>query len=172
MNLSDHYKAVRARLNAGAPPKSPEPPPKPPDPPPPPPPKPKPLGPQMAEAHMIIANRLDQGAPVWLTILRDVCEKHNVTRDDLNSRRKTANLLPPRQEAYYRLREAGYSLKRIANLMGGRDHTTVLHGAKVYAERNRVSSATMSGRADQSGSVDHCPAGVNCARLRPAKEGW
>jgi chromosomal replication initiation ATPase DnaA len=125
----------------------------------------------MAEAHMIIANRLDQGAPVWLTILRDVCEKHDVTRDDLNSRRKTAHLLPPRQEAYYRLREAGYSLKRIANLMGGRDHTTVLHGARVYAERNRTSSATVSGRVDQSGSIDHCPAGVNCARLRSTKKG-
>jgi hypothetical protein len=120
----------------------------------------------MAEAHMIIANRLDQGAPVWLTILRDVCEKHGVTRDDLNSRRKTANLLPPRQEAYYRLREAGYSLKRIANLMGGRDHTTVLHGAKVYAERNRISGATVSGRVDQSGSIARSVTCPSCPLLQ------
>ena len=125
MQLTDHYKAVRARLNAGrvAPPPAPkppdriEPPPKPPD-----------LTALMAEAHVMMMDRSDM--PVWQRIIRDVCQKHGVTRDQLNSKRKTANLLPPRQEAYYRLREAGYSLKRIAILMGGRDHTTVIHSCE------------------------------------------
>ena len=154
MQLTDHYKAVRARLNAGraTPPPAPKPPdriepPKPPD-----------LTALMAEAHVMMMDRSDM--PVWQRIIRDVCQKHGVTRDQLNSKRKTANLLPPRQEAYYRLREAGYSLKRIAILMGGRDHTTVLHGAKIYAERNRIPMPTVPRRADNIGSA---PRGTPCA---------
>lgn len=160
MTLLDHYKAVRARLNAGR--AAPPPPPKPPDriePP-----KPPDLSAAMAEAHVMMMDRSDM--PVWQRIIRDVCQKHGITRDQLNSKRKTANLLPPRQEAYYRLREAGYSLQRIATLMGGRDHTTVLHGAKIYAERNRIPLPTMPRRADNTGSAPRSTPCASCPFVR------
>lgn len=162
MGLTEHYKAVRARLNAGArilPPKPPEPPKAPPKPPEPPPEPPKALPKiDMAEAHRIIAARLDE--PRWRRIMRDVCERHNVTHQELIARIKTNRMIEPRLEAYWRLREVGYSFKRIGQLMGGRDHTTVIHGIKVYAKRNRITGATMPERVDHTGSDAR---GASCA---------
>lgn len=52
---------------------------------------------------------------------------HGLTADDLRGRSSTQRIARPRQEAMLIMREAGYSLSRIARFFG-RDHTTVMHG--------------------------------------------
>lgn len=57
--------------------------------------------------------------------------------DDLNSKRRTRNVTVPRQIAMYLCRElTDWSLPKIGELFGGRDHTTVIHAyEKVNRER-------------------------------------
>ena len=68
-----------------------------------------------------------------LRILNEVCTQYGVTKLDLISDRRTANLMRPRMHAYYRLRtETTLSFPQIGRLMGGRDHTTAMHGYKKF----------------------------------------
>ena len=65
--------------------------------------------------------------------------------DDLISKRRTRNVTVPRQLAMYLCREmTDWSLPKIGEIFGGRDHTTVIHAyEKVNRERqedNRISS--------------------------------
>jgi chromosomal replication initiator protein len=55
---------------------------------------------------------------------------------ELVGRSRTAKSALPRQIVMYRIREeTGASLPRIGELLGGRDHTTVIHGCeKIAAE--------------------------------------
>jgi len=120
MNLNEHYKGVRARLNAGKPEPVLE---------------PEPvfnLGPLMAEAHALADTPI---GPMWKAIIREVAAKHNLSIDELIGPRRWKHLVTARLEAYHRLREHGYSMPQIANRMGGRDHTTVLAGLRAYRER-------------------------------------
>lgn len=52
-------------------------------------------------------------------------ERYGVTEDELHSRNKTFPIPFARQEGYYLLREAGYSLGAIGKIFG-RSHSTVL----------------------------------------------
>ncbi len=70
-------------------------------------------------------------------ILREVCWKHGVTKAEMESQRRTRHITKARQEFYYRATmETPASFPQIGKMVGNRDHTTVLHGARVYAERN------------------------------------
>lgn len=61
-------------------------------------------------------------------ILREVAEKHNMSVRQLQSAARLKAYVSARQEASYRLNaELGFSLKQIGNMLGRRDHTTVLH---------------------------------------------
>lgn len=69
-------------------------------------------------------------------IIKEVCNKHNVSRVDLISERRPQPLVRARQEAYYRLAtEMTWSLPRIGRFLGGRDHTTILHGKRQFEAR-------------------------------------
>lgn len=65
----------------------------------------------------------------WKNIVREVCEKTGVSMIDIRShRRSPKSLIAARREAMFRLRnETLLSLPQIGKLMGGFDHTTVLH---------------------------------------------
>jgi chromosomal replication initiator protein len=82
-------------------------------------------------------------------ILRIVAKHYGVTRADLLSSRRTANVVRPRQIAMYLAKTLTLrSLPEIGRRFGGRDHTTVLHavrkieglvsGDKVLAEEIEV----------------------------------
>jgi chromosomal replication initiator protein len=82
-------------------------------------------------------------------ILRIVAKHYGVTRSDLLSSRRTANVVRPRQIAMYLAKTLTLrSLPEIGRRFGGRDHTTVLHavrkidglvsGDKVLAEELEV----------------------------------
>jgi chromosomal replication initiator protein len=82
-------------------------------------------------------------------ILRVVAKRYGVSRADLLSSRRTANVVRPRQIAMYLAKTLTLrSLPEIGRRFGGRDHTTVLHavrkieglvsGDKVLAEEIEV----------------------------------
>ncbi|HEY8136227.1 MAG TPA: helix-turn-helix domain-containing protein [Methylocystis sp.] len=75
--------------------------------------------------------------PVAISDVIDVvCEHFKCSKIDLRSARRTAKVIAPRQIAMYLARKlTEKSLPQIGQALGGRDHTTVIHGAnKVEAE--------------------------------------
>ena len=64
-------------------------------------------------------------------IQRSVARQYNVSRADLLSSRRTANVVRPRQVAMYLAKTLTLrSLPEIGRRFGGRDHTTVLHAVR------------------------------------------
>jgi chromosomal replication initiator protein len=64
-------------------------------------------------------------------IQRIVARQYNVSRADLLSSRRTANVVRPRQVAMYLAKQLTLrSLPEIGRRFGGRDHTTVLHAVR------------------------------------------
>jgi chromosomal replication initiator protein len=64
-------------------------------------------------------------------IQRAVARQYNVSRSDLLSSRRTANVVRPRQIAMYLAKTLTLrSLPEIGRRFGGRDHTTVLHAVR------------------------------------------
>jgi chromosomal replication initiator protein len=62
-------------------------------------------------------------------IIRNVCFFYKVKSTQLKSPKRDAFLVRPRQVAMYLLkRELGLTFVEIGNLLGGRDHTTIMHG--------------------------------------------
>lgn len=69
-------------------------------------------------------------------IIAEVAAKHDLTVTSLKGERRTRPFVRARQEAFYRLRaELRLSFPQIGAIFD-RDHTTVLHGVRSFAERN------------------------------------
>ena len=68
-----------------------------------------------------------------------VAEQYGISVDDISSKKKNKEIAIPRQICMYLCRKyTEYSLKTIGDIMGNRDHTTVIHGI------NKVSSMLKS----------------------------
>lgn len=64
-------------------------------------------------------------------IINSVCNYFNVKPQEIKSKSRNRVISYPRQIAMYILREKlNLSLQDIANLFGGRNHSTVLHSIK------------------------------------------
>ena len=75
-------------------------------------------------------------------VMRVVASYYNVTPEDLKGPRRNREITVPRQIAMYLCRElTDCSMSRIGDAMGGRDHTTVLHGCDKVAEDLRTSES-------------------------------
>mgnify|MGYP001606026429 FL=1 len=62
-------------------------------------------------------------------IINNVCGFYNIKPTQIKSPKRSAYLVRARQIAMYLLKkELGLSLVEIGNILGGRDHTTVMHG--------------------------------------------
>lgn len=62
-------------------------------------------------------------------IIKNVCEFYKVKETQLKSPKRDAFLVRPRQVLMYLLKkEMGLTFVEIGNLLGGRDHTTIMHG--------------------------------------------
>ena len=72
-------------------------------------------------------------------ILDIVCDHFSVNKLDIVSNKRTKELVYPRQIAMYLMKKlTNCSLDYIGNLLGGRDHSTILHGIdKIKAEYNK-----------------------------------
>ncbi len=69
-------------------------------------------------------------------IIEGVCRYYNVEAERLRGKQRDREIAWPRQVAMYVMREeTGASLLQIGGALGGRDHTTIIHGwEKVQAE--------------------------------------
>tara|TARA_R110000868_G_scaffold84250_3_gene237604 strand:- start:144 stop:551 length:408 start_codon:yes stop_codon:yes gene_type:complete len=125
--LTDHYKQVRARLNAGPPPPwrqpvlpMPEPHP----------PEPEPDAPELPPASfqytMSAAKRIAQAALV----------PHGMTWTEAMGPSRTLPYTAARADVYKALRKHGWSLKKIA-IYCGRDHTTIMNALQPKKERKK-----------------------------------
>ncbi len=80
--------------------------------------------------------RMHKKAQITLEhVLKTTAQHHNLTLKDLTSKRRTGRINHARQIAMYLAREVTEaSLPQIGDAMGGRSHTTVLHGYNKVAE--------------------------------------
>lgn len=97
------------------------------------------LEPTVSNAASILGEtvRDDYQKPVNINqVIKAVCSYYSVKASDLKSNRRTKDLVIPRQIAMYLMKEiTGTPLVTIGEFLGGRDHTTVMHGVrKVEAE--------------------------------------
>ena len=68
-------------------------------------------------------------------IIEVVAEHFGVNPEDIASKKRTAELVQPRQVVMYFCREmTTNSLQSIAKAIGKKDHTTVLHGIKTISK--------------------------------------
>lgn len=78
-------------------------------------------------------------------ILKIVCDTYGVTLKDITGKKRTQNLVSPRQMAMYLLRQdIGLNLQSIGQLLGGRDHTTVMHGIEKVSKLAQTDDQTRS----------------------------
>jgi len=67
-------------------------------------------------------------------IVSVVASKHGVTEPEIYSARRYKRIVHARQEIMYEIaKRKGWSLPRIGSFLGGRDHTTVLHGIRRHS---------------------------------------
>lgn len=74
----------------------------------------------------------------WKRILIEVAKASGTTVAELISPRRTRHISEARQAAMYRLsRETSMSIPQIGRRLGGRDHSSILHGIRRHEERMR-----------------------------------
>ena len=121
--LSDHYKAVRARLNGG--------------------PAPRPL--LIAIPAPEPEPEPEPSAPVWTVpdhpptakqIARDALRPFKLTLDEAMKPSRQILYIRARAAVYGALREHGWSLKKIA-IFCNRDHTTILNSLQKFPYQER-----------------------------------
>ncbi len=70
----------------------------------------------------------------YLLIEKRICRALRVTKAELRSNRRSRHIVFARQAImYWSARLTNRSLPELGRLMGGMDHTTILHGKKAYA---------------------------------------
>jgi len=73
--------------------------------------------------------------PQVLMSVKRICDDYLVTPELLSGKSRSACHVRPRQKLMYVLtNQHGWSSTEIGDLIGGRDHTTVLHGVKRHRE--------------------------------------
>lgn len=86
-------------------------------------------------------------------IVREVCDKHGVSWMDITSTRRHVSIVAARNEAFYRLRnETSMSFPEIGKFLGGRDHSTVIHGMRRWQAflAGKVYKPSWRGRSHQA----------------------
>lgn len=95
-------------------------------------------------AGMALAELLDSTRRKRITvddIINAVAQHYAIDERVLKGRGRSRNIVVPRQVAMYLLREeTESSLVEIGNALGGRDHTTVMHGCEKIAEEINTDS--------------------------------
>lgn len=74
-------------------------------------------------------------------VIDTVCEYYNVDEKDIRSRKKSKDIVFPRQVAMFIIRDMiGLSYTKIAEFFGKKDHTTVMHAEEKIAKDMRASA--------------------------------
>lgn len=128
MDLHQHYKQVRNRINGIKPveivfePPAPEP----------------ELEPEPPPAPEVVWVDPLPNVAACIEVKRkilDILEEHNMSWKEAMSRTRTPRHLAVRTQVYLMLKERGWSYPRIGRLCGKRDHTTVLHSVRLYEQK-------------------------------------
>lgn len=78
-------------------------------------------------------------------IVKEVAREMEVSVMDIISTRRCRDYVMARQYIMWRLkRETTWSLPRIGQFLGNRDHTTILHGIRKWEERMKESNDALS----------------------------
>ena len=92
----------------------------------------------METAIKELKNFISPDKPVQVTpqlIIEMVSEHYNISLDQMISKSRTSNIAKPRQIAMYLCKTMTDSpLEAIGHLLGGRDHSTIIHGCKKIEE--------------------------------------
>ena len=113
--------------------------------PPAPPPPPAPAAEEVAPPPAPVRDWLRITMPPSRRIIDAVCERFAISLGELRSNTRTYNVARPRQMCMYLLRRfTTLSYVRIGMLLGGRDHTTIIHGIKIISARLAVPGAIKS----------------------------
>jgi chromosomal replication initiator protein len=93
------------------------------------------MAPSLDLAQMVLQDLAPQAnvlSPVM--VLELVAVEYGLSADDLSRRGRSKEVVLPRQVAMYLLREVTQlSLPQIGEIVGGRDHTTIMHGINKIA---------------------------------------
>lgn len=69
-------------------------------------------------------------------IIKTICEYFNITEEEITGKRKNREIAFPRQICMYLMRAmTELTYPKIGELLGGRDHSTVIHGDDVISQR-------------------------------------
>ncbi|EHI54824.1 chromosomal replication initiator protein DnaA [Johnsonella ignava ATCC 51276] len=83
-------------------------------------------------AQETLKDIINPNVPVLITpehIAKVVAEHYHISLEDIKSKKKTYDIAYPRQIAMYLCRKmTSVQLKSIGQMLGGRDHSTVIHG--------------------------------------------
>jgi len=86
-------------------------------------------------AQTVLQDVLQQTPLSTEQVVNAVCEYYRISAEDLKGRGRNKEVVTPRQMAMYLLREAtGASLPQIGEVLGGRDHTTVMYSVEKIAQ--------------------------------------
>jgi chromosomal replication initiator protein len=98
----------------------------------------RPLSRPLVEEALGIAGRRPPQRITLDNVAKVVCEEFGVSREEIESARRTARVALSRQVAMYLCRHhTDRSLAAIGQAFGGRDHTTVVHSLSVIERRLR-----------------------------------
>jgi chromosomal replication initiator protein len=68
-------------------------------------------------------------------LIREIAAKHNISTEQLIGHNRRAGVVWARFELMHRARhDLGMSYKLIGRVLGGRDHTGIMHGVKRYED--------------------------------------
>lgn len=92
------------------------------------------LSPQLVETALVdLLPRRKEVEPV--EVVREVAQAFGIPMDRMLGRERTQEVALPRQIAMYLLREdSNISLPQIGETLGGRDHTTIMHGCEKISD--------------------------------------
>ena len=94
-----------------------------------------------------LANIISPEKPTEITpdfIIKTVCDHFHVTKDEIVSARRSADVAYPRQIIMYLCRQNcnNVPLKNIGEILGNRDHSTVMHGIQKIEKELTSSEST------------------------------
>lgn len=85
---------------------------------------------------MVLTPMQSEQAAQIQTIIRETADKHNVSTEYLIGHCRRAGVAWARFEIMWRARhEVGASYELIGHVLGGRNHSTIMHGVSRYENR-------------------------------------
>lgn len=89
-------------------------------------------------------------------IINNICSFYNIRPSQIKGAKRDASLVKPRQVAMYVLKKhLGLTFSEIGEILGGRDHTTIMHGVEKISsmiEKSSVLSGDILGMSQKKGS--------------------